>query len=308
MARITAIAEEFLKSGEFKPEMINVGTTLRAEESDRFYDLVRDNSDFMKLISIEKCNRLKKDVNVWEFIQEVLQRIPEGKEPDEYTSFKNVGKQLDLAEATLFSFIPLSFLEDNARKPNIESMIEAQLSTIYGRDVVRLGFLGVKEDNSSGFATLNKGWVQQAKDAANTPKINATSYEDTDGDVDWEALLSDMIEALPKIYKSESAAFVMNKADHEKYARQIGNRVAAHPILFSGETLTPFGYKIVIQNDMPSKHVLFGPLKNLVFGHGTEVKRFRELSGVKRCINYTVTSYFDYQIAVDEAAVVAWKQ
>ena len=308
MATIKEIVEEILKSGEFKPEMINVGTTLRAEESDRFYDLVRDNSDFMKLISIEKCSRLKKDVNVWEFIQEVLQRIPEGDEPDEFTNFKNVGKQLDLAEATLFSFIPLSFLEDNAKKPNIERMVEARLSSVYGRDVVRLGFVGEKDDNSNGFRTLNKGWVQLAKEAANASKVDVSEYEDSEGVVDWEELLSAMIKSLSKIYKSESTAFVMNKADHEEYARQIGNRVAAHPILFSGDTLTPLGYKIVIQNDMPSKHVLFTPLKNLVFGHGTEVKRFRELSGVKRCINYTVTSYFDYQVAVDEAAVIAWAQ
>ncbi len=305
MARMREVVGEFLKSGEFKPEMINVGTTLRAEESDKFYDLVREDSDFLKLISVEKCSRLKKDVNVWEFIQEVLQRIPEGDEPDEFTGFKNAGKQLDLAEATLFSFLPLSFLEDNAKKPNIEGMIEKKLSGVYGRDVIRLGFLGTKDDNSGGFRTLNKGWIQLVKEAVKSPKVAVADYEDAEGVVDWEELLSAMIEKMPNIFKGKGTALVMNQTDHEAYARQIGNRAAAHPVLFSGETLTPLGYKIVLQNDMPSKHVLFTPLKNLVFGHGTEVKRFRELSGVKRCIDYTVTSYFDYQVAVDEAAVLA---
>ena len=300
--------EHFRKAGEFRPEHINVGNTLRPEESDRYIDLLVKSNDFLKLITVEKCSRLIKDVNVWEFIQEVLQRVPEGDNPPKFTSFKNVGKQLHLAEATLFTFLGLSFFEDNQKNPKLESLIEGRLAVTYARDLVRMGFVGQKDDNSAGFRTLNKGWIELAKTATDSKKVNITDYEDADGVVDWSALLSGVIRELPEIYKGDSAALIMNRADHEEYAEQIGNRVAAHPVLFSGQPLTPLGYKIVLVDHMPRKHVLFTPLLNLVFGHGREVQRFRELSGVRRCVNYTVTSYFDYEVAVDEAAVLAWKQ
>ncbi len=308
MATIREIVEEFQKSGEFRPELINVGHTLRPEESNRFIDLIVSASDFLKRITVEKCSKLKKDVNVWEFVQEVMQRVPEGDDPSKYTSFKNVGKELSLVDGTLFSFIPLSFLEDNAKNRRIESVIEGRLSAVYGRDIVRMGFVGMKDDNSDGFRTLNKGWIQLLKEAQKSNKVDVAEYEDGSGVIDWSGLLSEIIRSLPDLYKSESTAIVMNKADHEEYAEQIGNRVAAHPVLFSGKNLTPLGYDIVTISHMPRKHVMFTPLKNLVFGHGTEVKRFRELSGVKRCINYTINSYFDYEVAVDEAAVLAWTQ
>lgn len=307
MASYKAILEEFRKTGEFNPALINVGHTLRAEESSKFIDLVVTNSEFLKGITVEKCRRLKKDVNVWEFIQEVLQRVPEGDPPGKYTNFKNEGKQLDLADATLFSFVPLSFLEDNEDNKSIDSLIESRLAAIYARDVVRMGFVGIKDDYSSGFRTLNKGWLQLLKEAMTSNKIDLTDYEDSGGALDWSGVLSEAIRSLPEIYKS-GATVVMNLADHEEYAEQVGNRMGAHPILFTGNKLTPLGYKIVTDEHMPQKHLLFTPMKNLVFGHGREVQRFRELSGVKRCINYTINSWFDYQVAVDEAAVIAWKQ
>lgn len=308
MPDFKAAMEHFLKAGEFRPEHINVGNTLRPEESDRYIDLIVKSSDFLKQITVEKCSKLIKDVNVWEFIQEVLQRVPEGDPPPKYTNFKNVGKQLHLAEATLYSFLGFSFFEDNQKNPGIESLIEGRLAATYARDIVRMGFVGQKDDNSGGFSTLNKGWIELVKSAANSKKVDIAGYQDVDGVTDWSGLLSAVIRELPEIYKSDSAAIVMNRADHEEYAEQIGSRVAAHPVLFSGQPLTPLGYKIVLVEHMPRKHVLFTPLLNLVFGHGRDVQRFRELSGVKRCINYTVTSYFDYEVAVDEAAVLAWKQ
>ena len=142
------LMEEFRKAGEFRPEHINVGRTLRPEESDRFIDLIVSSSDFLKRITVEKCGKLKRDVNVWEFVQEVLQRVPEGADPANYTNIKNVGKQLDLADGTLFGFIPLSFFEDNAKNPRIESVIQGMLSGVYSRDIVRMGFVGTADDNS----------------------------------------------------------------------------------------------------------------------------------------------------------------
>ena len=307
MPTFNEIMEEFSKSGEFRPEHMNVGRTLRSEESDKFIDLVVTKCDFLQKITVEKCSKLEKDINVWEFIQEVLQRVPEGKDPEKYTGFGNVGKKLRLMDGTLFSFIPFSFYEDNARNPRLEGMIEGRLAGVYSLDLLRMGFVGVKDDYSAGFKTLNTGWIEKVKTATGSKKLNSADYEVSSGVVDWSALISATVRELDDIYKS-SAVLVMNPTDHEEYAEQIGNRATAHPILFSGKSLTPLGYDIERVPHMPRGHLLFTPLKNLVFGHGRDIQRFRELSGVKRCVNYTVTSYFDYEVAVDAAAVIAWKK
>lgn len=58
--------------------------------------------------------------------------------------------------------------------------------------------------------------------------------------------------------------------------------------------------------NMPSKTVIFTPMANLVYGVNTNVERYRELSGTKRAIDYTYDSSFDFQVAVDDAAVIGY--
>ena len=303
-----AIMEEFRKTGEFSPELVNVGGTLRPQETDKFIDLVVKSSPILSRVTVDRSQKLTKDVNVWELLRGVLQRVPQGTEPTEYTKFGNVGKKLEMKDAQLFARIPFDFLRDNQHRPGLENMVSGRLATRYGEDVVLLAFTGTADDFAGrAFEKLNKGWPQLLKDASGSHKVDVSDHTGgAPAAVNWEGLFSAMVEQLPDIYKGDKTVFLMSRADAELYQRQIGQMVGGLGHLLAKQNLTYLGYEIVPLNEMPRGHVIFTPLPNLVYGVNTNMERYREVSGEKRCINYTFDSAFDFQVAVDDAAVIAW--
>ena len=303
-----AIMEEFRKTGEFSPELVNVGGTLRPQETEKFIDLVVKSSPILSRVTVDRSQKLTKDVNVWELLRGVLQRVPQGTEPTEYTKFGNVGKKLEMKDAQLFARIPFDFLRDNQHRPGLENMVSGRLATRYGEDVVLLAFTGTADDFAGrAFEKLNKGWPQLLKDASGSHKVDVSDHTGgAPAAVNWEGLFSAMVEQLPDIYKGDKTVFLMSRADAELYQRQIGQMVGGLGHLLAKQDLTYLGYEIVPLNEMSRGHVIFTPLPNLVYGVNTSMERYREYSGEKRCINYTFDSSFDFQVAVDDAAVIAW--
>lgn len=117
-----AIMEHFRKAGDFAPELVNVGGQLRPQESDKFIDLVVKGNPILSRVTVDRAQRLTKDVNVFELLRGVLQRVPQGKKPTDYTNLANVGKTLEMKDAQLFARIPFDFLRDNQHRPNLENI------------------------------------------------------------------------------------------------------------------------------------------------------------------------------------------
>lgn len=306
-----AIMEHFRKTGDFTPELVNVGGVLRPQESEKFIDLVVKGSSILSRVTVDRSQKLSKDVNVWELVRQVLQRVPQGVKPSEYTKFANVGKRLEMRDATLFSRILFDFLRDNKHRANLESMVQQKLAEAYGNDVALLACIGEADDynheTNKSFEALHKGWPQLAKEGAGTHKIDISDHiSGSPAAVGWEGLFAAMIEAMPDIYKGDKTVFVVSRADAELYQRQIGQMVGGLAYLLKKQDLTYLGYEIVALNEMPRNTVMFTPLPNLIFGVNTQIERYREVSGQERCIHYTFDSNFDFQIAIDDAMVVAW--
>ena len=300
--------EEFRKAGEFTPEMVNIGGVVRPEETDRFIDLVVKGNPILSRVTVDRARKLTKDVNVWELLRGVLQRVPQGEKPDKFTSFKNVGKKLEMKDAQLFSHIPMDYLRDNQHRLGLENMVGSRLAETYGNDVTLLAFTGTADDFAGkAFGKLNKGWPQLLKDASDSHKVDVSDHTGgTPATVSWEGLFSAMVEQLPDVYKGDKTVFLMSRGDAELYQRQIGQMVGGLGHLLSKQNLTYLGYEIVPLNEMPRGHVIFTLLPNLVYGVNTSMERYREYSGEERCIKYTFDSSFDFQVAVDDAAVIAW--
>ncbi|WP_281680159.1 phage major capsid protein [Synergistes jonesii] len=306
------LAVEIAKAdGALTPEMVNVGGTLRAEQSNKWINLIVSKSPILSLVTVDKSSKLKKDVNVCEFITGVLQRVPQGTEPSKSTSFANVGKELDMKAAQLYSYITFDYLRDNKDKPGLENEAASYLAEVYSRDITKLAFVGENDDYLDGdptkgkFERLNKGWPQLIKEASGSHKVNISDYV-AGGAVSWTAFLSAMIAEMPAIYKSDKCRLLMNSSDYEDYCYQVGNLNGAVGILISGQVKEFLGYKIEVVPDMPRQTVIFTPLANLVYGVNTIVERYRELKGTKRVIDYTYDSAFDFQVAVDDAAVIGY--
>ena len=303
-----AVMEHFKKAGDFAPEMVNVGGTLRPQETDKFIDLVVAGNPILSRVTVDRAQKLTKDVNVWELLREVLQRVPQGTPPTDHTNLKNIGKKLEMKDAQLFARIPFDFLRDNQHRPNLESMVMGRLSTTYGNDVVLLALTGEDDDYAGkAFKKLNKGWPQLVKEATGSHKIDIDDY--TGGSpavVDWEKLFGAMVEQLPDVYKGDKTAFIMSRGDAEHYQRQIGQTLGGLGYMLDKKNLSYLGYEIIPLNEMPRGCVLFTPLPNLIYGVNTSMERYRELSCEERCIKYTFDSSFDFQIAADDAAIIAY--
>lgn len=105
--------------------MMNIGQTPRPQELNRYIYLLVKQSDFLAEITVEKCARLTKDINVWEFVQKVLQRVLDETPPEKFTSLSNVGKKLALSDVQIFTNMPFSLYANN---PSIEDPEPARLS------------------------------------------------------------------------------------------------------------------------------------------------------------------------------------
>jgi hypothetical protein len=303
-----AVMEQFKKSGDFDPALVNAGGTLRPQESDKFIDLAVKGSPILSRVTVDRAQKLSKDVNVWELLRGVLQRVPQGAAPEDCTRFGNAGKQLEMKDAQLFARIPFDYLRDNQHRPGLENMVSGRLAETYGSDVVLLALTGAA-DNYAGkaFENLNKGWPQLVKDAAASHKLDVNEYMGgSPAAVSWEALLGAMAETLPDIYKGDKTAFILARGDAELYQRQIGQMYGGLGHMLDKKALTYLGYEVIALNEMPRDTVLFTPLPNLIYGVNTAMERYRELSGEERCIKYTFDSAFDFQVAVDDAAVIAY--
>ncbi len=309
--KLRELVEEIQKTGELTPSAVYVGGTLRPEQSNRWINLIVSKSPILSMVSVDKSSKLNKDINVREFITGVLQRVPQGTDPTTYTKYTNVGKQLRMLDAQLFAQITLDYLRDNQDKPSLENETAAYLADVYARDITKLAFVGIADDYSLTdvskklFTHLNKGWPQLMKESTDTHKVDINDYI-TSGTVNWASFLGAIITSLPEIYKSSSCRILMNTADYEEYCSQIGNMTGAVNFLISGQVKQYLGYPIEVVQVMPSKTVIFTPMQNLVYGVNTNVERYRELSGTKRAIDYTYDSAFDFEVAVDDAAVIGF--
>lgn len=99
----------------------------------------------------------------------------------------------------------------------------------------------------------------------------------------------------------ENSAFVMNLADADDYAAELGAHVTGTPLT----ALRRYnGLPIEANPRMPRGKVLFTPLMNLAHGVHTSVEQDKEYHKRKRVLEYTFDMAVDYEIAVKQACVL----
>ncbi|MCP4702711.1 MAG: hypothetical protein GY862_38505, partial [Gammaproteobacteria bacterium] len=124
-------------------------------------------------------NATTAEIDVIEIEGRQAVRVPEGKEPeeDEKVSLDQLGSMLTALALQFFPQFKLSFLRDNAWRPNITSMLESLMFKVFQNDIVELGFHGVADDYTGAtrgdkWLRLNKGWIQLSKESDSTHKLD----------------------------------------------------------------------------------------------------------------------------------------
>jgi len=291
------------KAGPITPQSQRIGGALKSQASAKIIDFVMK-QDLFSAVSTQRSQKLIRDIDVFSILRRVITRIPQGQSPELFVSSSNVGRQFVMKEVDLFGQIMFDAIWDNQDNANFENEKAQEFLTAISEDLKLLAWEGVNDDNSDGFATLNKGWLQLARDAG-CAKLTVADYMSGDT-VSWIELMSDMLKDLPTHFKSSLVKYFMNQSDYEQYVKQMGGLVSGSAQdIKTGSVETYMGYSIFHAGYIPSGKLMLVPAPNLAFGINTDVQRYREEKGAERCVNYTFVANVDYQIAVPDAIVYA---
>lgn len=295
-----------LAKGLIEPEDLRNGGGLKAQEAAKLITMLFAD-DFLKKVSTIRMSRLTRDVDVMEIARRQLVRVAQGQEPADadLAEASAEGCKLTALDAQLFASLTLDFLRDNKDNPNLQKEVEAGFNTRLLNDIVDLAFNGVADDaagadNAAKFIRLNKGWVQIMKDAAKTPKVDIDPGTDT-----WVASLKTIVDASDTRVRAMSS-FIMNEADADAYGREINAPVTGHET-HSEQPARRFEGKTIETHPLcPQGTVMFTPMKNLVYGLHTDIRRDRAYHSRRRALEYTFDMAFDYEVAVKQFAVLGY--
>lgn len=298
MHDLIKIAKGIVQPGDLTP-----GGTLRPEASERLISLVFED-DFLTRVTTRRMSKLTADVQVWGVETRKLVRVPEGQTPSsaQIVGGGQYGCTLSALPVQLFPTLSLSFLRDNKDNPNLVADVEASFATQFANEYLDLGFNGTADDNSGGWATLNKGWVQIASESANTAKVD---IDPTGAGKNWRTELKAMMDALPERFRA-TAAFVMNTGDADSYAFELAGFVTGQPLAGDSPLRRFMGVPIIATPWMPAGKVLLTPPANLVFGISTEMVATRRFNERARALEWTFDTACDYEIAVKQACVYGY--
>jgi hypothetical protein len=290
------------------PETASVGGALRPEAANSFIDAVVDQSGLLKRVTLHRMNRLTSDISVMDIANRVLKRVAEGTAPSagDLPGVSNYGKTLLALPMQLFQSIPFSTLSDNANIPGYETSLATMFAKKFANEIEDLALNGTDDDYSgSAFLELNKGWIALAKAAAGSGDNHTRAVDvNTLGD-DYTGKLKTVMDAQDARFDAQSV-LLMASADYRGLVEDFASEPGGIAFAVSGMVPTFMGKEIVVSPYMPSGTVLYTPLTNLVYGICRDIERYREVSGTKRCVDYTFNIACDFAIAVNRACVVGY--
>jgi len=294
------LLQQFLK-GEVTAEALTVGGALKPEAANTFIDMVVEQSAFLKLVTVERMAKIKKDLNVLDIANRILVRVAQGQTPtaEQLVGFQNKGKTLEALSMQLFATVLFQALEDNQDNPGYENSLAQMYTKKFANELEDLAFNGTSSGGAN-FIALNTGYVQLAKDASTTKKVEVDTFLDAP-----VPNLQKVVAAQDNRYKANSV-FVLSASDYEGLVIKLSEHAGGIAYLIQGSIPSYMGYRIVTSPFVPSGVVLFTPLANYVFGVCKDIQRYRELSGRKRCIDYTFDINTDFAFAIDEAVVIGY--
>lgn len=280
------------------PEDILVGGTLRPEDADRLISLIEEDP-FLKQVQTVTMGALRRTVDVFDIATRQLVRVAEGSEPgvNDLADVTEHGSTLVALDTQLYVTLKRSFFLDNQNRPNFVSEVEGALAAKLRNELTDLAFNGTADDNSAGFLTLNKGWIQIALDSGDTHQVDIDLA--TDG---VRATLKNLLDAMPSKYRGEMA-FIMSTKNADDYADELAGTEGIR--IDSERAQRYLSYPILRSRHCPDTHILVTNPRNLAFGMvNNNMERHREYHGRKRAVEWTFNVWSDFEIAVKDACVI----
>jgi len=286
------------------PNDLANGGTLTPQRADKLISMIYADP-FLAKVNTVKMTRLERNIDAIDVAARQLVRVPQGEEPSDGQTANagEYGAVLRALTVQLFPTLTLDFLRENKDNPQLLQMVEKAFVTRLQNDLVDLAFNGINDDGGGAtqaekFLRLNKGWLKIAMDHADAPKVVIDPATDT-----WKASLAQIMNAGDERWRAQST-FVMNLADADEYAAELGAHVTGTALTAESPLRRYNGLPIEANPRMPRGKVMFTPLMNLAQGIHTDVQQDKEYHKRRRVLEYTFDMATDFEIAVKQACVL----
>lgn len=283
-----------LKSG-LTPQNATLSGTLTAKQGRIFANAIVAANSLLGKVTTDITGKLTKERSGLDGLKGALTRHKSGEEAP-VANLKKLGKigcTLNMTKGVeLNAKINDDTLEDNQDNPDFETEQFNAFSTIFGNDLLYLGIVGEadSDDHAASFTDLAKGWFMVAHESDDTNKITSSS----------KSILERLVLLVQNAHDDaiEMASILMSRKDYTKYQLEIAKEFKSLATLLKANEKEIMGVPIETSADIPDGEYMLTPLKNLVFGISSKVKRDRWYDNAKSALMYKFVVFPDYEIDI----------
>lgn len=283
-----------LKSG-LKATDATLSGSLTPKQGKIFVSTIVSSHALLGKVTTDITGKLTKERTGWDAAKGVLSRHKSGTKTLDANTRKlgKIGCKLDMTRGVeLYAKILDEALEDNQDNPNFEQEQFAIFTTVFSNDLQYLGIIGESDndEHTAEFKDLAKGWFTIASESENTNKPTSSS--------------SSILYRLKHLVKNahpdvkSTAAILMSSNDYMDYQFEIAEEYQDVATLLNADKKSFMDMPIETSPDVPDNEYLLTPLKNMVFGISSRVKRNRWYDNDEDALKYKFVVFPDYEFDI----------
>lgn len=286
---------DIAKSGSISPTDVVLGGELTPAQGRTFVNAIIKSDALLSKVTTDVTGKLKKVRSGLDIAKGMLTRHVSGTKAPEANLKKLglVGCTLDMTNGVeLNAKINDDTLEDNKHNTSFEKDQFAAFNVAFSNDLLHLGIVGVDDNTAidAAFIELAKGWIQIAKDSGTVNKASSSN----DGIL---MRLKHLVKNAHDDVKG-NAVILMSSSDYMDYQFEIAEKYKDLATLLSADKRSFMQMPIETRPDIANGDYLLSPLKNMIFGISSKVKRTRWYDNDESALKYKFVVYPDYEFDI----------
>lgn len=260
-----------------------------------FVSAIVASSVLLGKVTTDITGKLTKERSGWDAAKGMLTRHKSGLKAPAANEKKlgKIGCKLDMTRGVeLNASILDEAIEDNQDNPAFEQEQFDIFTTLFSNDLLHLGIIGEddSDEHEAEFKDLAKGWLMIASESDDTNQTTTSN--------------SSILHRLKWLVKNAhedvmgTASILMNPKDYMDYQFEIAETYKDLSTILNADKKTFMQLPIESIASIPSGDYLLTPLKNMVLGLSSVVKRNRWYENSESALKYKFVVYPDYEFDI----------
>lgn len=286
---------DIAKSGSISPTDVVLGGELTPAQGRTFVNAIIKSDALLSKVTTDVTGKLKKVRSGLDIAKGMLTRHVSGTKAPEANLKKLglVGCTLDMTNGVeLNAKINDDTLEDNKHNTSFEKEQFSAFNVAFSNDLLHLGIVGTDDNTAidATFIELAKGWIQIAKESGTVNKAASSN----DGIL---MRLKHLVKNAHDDVKG-NAVILMSSSDYMDYQFEIAEKYKDLATLLSADKRSFMQMPIETRPDIANGEYVLTPLKNMIFGISSKVKRNRWYDNDESALKYKFVVYPDYEFDI----------